>query len=71
MDPLHLPLAGLPFLLHLPQVEQQRLHYDVYIKQNKNGKDLLVYADILADTVIQTSESFTPSSYIIARHSLD
>lgn len=38
MDPLHLPVGGLPFLLHLPQAEQQRLHYDVYIKQNKNGK---------------------------------
>lgn len=39
---LHLPVGGVASLHPLPQEEQQRLHHDVDIKQNQNGKRMFV-----------------------------
>lgn len=38
MGSLYLPVGDVPFLHPLSQEEQQRLHHDVYIKPNQNGK---------------------------------
>ncbi len=54
MDSLHLPVAHVSLLHLLPQDEQQRLHHDVYIEQNQNGRRCERLSGVLEFSVISS-----------------